>query len=92
MKPRQLTKTDDPGLKAWSRFISGCPLIVGQEITVDIAATTSTVFAHKLGKTPNGWTITDNDTQGAILNREDWDSNSITLYSNLAATYKVWVF
>lgn len=40
-------------------------------------------IAHGLSHTPRGWRIVDVDIAGASFGRTDWNSETITIYSNM---------
>lgn len=76
--------------------VGGCPLVRGQWIrgVVANAAPAETVINHRLGRQPEGWTVTDVTSAVAapLIYRTGWDSKTLTLWASLVCTIDVWVF
>ncbi len=52
----------------------------------------SNVINHKLGRTPQGWIITDISNAATIYRSAAFNSLTLTLTSNATATLSLWVF
>lgn len=47
---------------------------------------------HKLGRQPLGWLVVDAEGASPALYRTAWDSRTLTINSDAAATISLWVF
>lgn len=61
------------------------PFLGGVMLTAQKIATTPTQINHGLGRTPQLWTIADQDTL-ATVKRISWDQNTITLQASADCT------
>ena len=52
----------------------------------------ATTFNHKLGRTPQGWFITDIQGAATIYRSQPFNQNTLTLTSNAAVTVSIGVF
>jgi hypothetical protein len=68
------------------------PINQGQLITDIKLINGVTVVNHKLGRQMVGWMQTDIDAPAAYYRSKPFNSTTLTLTSNAAATLSLWVF
>jgi len=59
------------------------------EIDVEVG---DNIIEHTLGRQPVGWFVIDTVGAAPALYRKRWDSRTMTLNSDVAATLSLWVF
>lgn len=79
------------GAREQTRQLADVPLLNGIEVTCALEAA-AVAFAHKLGRKPRGWFVTDIDADATVWRTEAFDAKTITLEASATANAKVWVF
>lgn len=64
----------------------------GQLLTGVVLSNGTTVINHKLGRTMQGWVITDQIAAAQIYRSAAFNSLTLSLTSNVATTINLWVF
>lgn len=74
------------------RQLDDCDLIGGRLLkNVDIDSAPGTALEHGLGRTPEGWIVTDL-RGGATVWRTAWDAKFLTLEALAPVVASVWVY
>ena len=80
-------------IKDFVKVLEDNPLLDGTLIEdVEFGGAVTVNIAHKLGRKPRGWILTDLTVGARIVIRDDWDDKFLTLTSNGACTISLWVF
>lgn len=72
-------------------FISNVAFLSGHKLTSVEVAATETLVPHKLGRKPEGYLITANDTNTTISNGTHTATN-LKLTAGSACTVDIWVY
>ena len=104
LRPRAVKEisTGDPGtdrvqeeLARKTKDIDACPLLRGVSVSTKLRPNIPEQIAHKLGRQPQGFLVTDiTEGFGPAIRRLSWDSRTITLVHGGAAnlTAQLWVY
>ncbi len=68
------------------------PLISGLQLTAVLLSIGSTVINHKLGRTLQGWILTDQNASAKIYRSRPLNDTTLTLTSDAAVTVSIWVY
>lgn len=78
-----------------TRDMESCPILQGVSVSASLPNGVATRIAHKLGRKPQGFIVTDlSGDYGPAIQRNAWDDRSLTITHSGAATLAVqlWVY
>lgn len=68
------------------------PIVQGQALTGIALTTSATTVPHKLGRTQQGWFVTDLSAAATIYRTGDFNNANMVLTASAACTVSLWVF
>ena len=88
--PWELAQTKWP---ATLNPILAIPILSGNAIeNIRLNATTPLVINHLLQRVPQGWFVTDNNSNAVVWRTQPFNSLTITLESSATTTISLWVY
>ena len=82
-----------PKLSVALNPILNLPIINGLQLNnIKLAATTPLAINHLLQRMPQGWVVTDNNSNVTIWRTQPYNTNTITLEASAATTISLWVY
>ena len=64
----------------------------GHPVSIEFGGASSVAVNHGLGRQPTGWVQTDLVGAGVVVDREEWDKNTITFRATAACTFEALVY
>ena len=68
------------------------PIVQGSQLTGIALTTSPTTVPHKLGRTQQGFFITDINAAATIFRTGDFNASNMVLTASAACTVNIWVF
>ena len=69
------------------------PMLSGNSVSdIDLVASTPQAINHLLGRSPQGWFLTDNIADSVVWRTQPFNNKTITLESSATTTISIWVF
>ena len=72
----------------------GCPFLRGVPVEVELVHGIAKTVAHRLGRQPVGWIVTDASGDYPSVRRDSWDAQYLTLTQHGVGTarLRLWVY
>lgn len=72
--------------------VVAAPIPLGQQLSAISLSTNATTVPIKLGRQPQGWFLTDNDSNAVVWRTGEFNKSNMVLTASAACTVDIWVY